>query len=168
MVWRLDRPGRALKDLIARAEALRIQGVGLKSLKEAIDTDSVCSGAAFVRTQQVFGYLSIQPATYVACTAAYYVDAYLEAAGIAEDRRGPLFRSCKPGRRDALQDRAMSRLSALKMIKRRARKAGLPAEICANPTSPTQRELCRFSLFSTTQVIELLESCTPNSPQYCL
>ena len=38
----------------------------------------------------------------------------------------------------------------------------------ANPTSPTQREFCRFSLFSTTQVIELLESCTPNSPQYRL
>ena len=37
-----------------------------------------------------------------------------------------------------------------------------------NPTSPTQREFCRFSLFSTTQVIELLESCTPNSPQYRL
>ena len=38
----------------------------------------------------------------------------------------------------------------------------------ANPTSPTQRELCRFSLFATTQVIELLNLCTPNSPQYCL
>ena len=38
----------------------------------------------------------------------------------------------------------------------------------AIPTSPTQRELCRFSLSSTTQVIELLESCTPNSPQYRL
>ena len=36
------------------------------------------------------------------------------------------------------------------------------------PTSPTQRELCRFSLFSTTQVIELLNLCTPNSPQYGL
>ena len=65
-------------------------------------------------------------------TAQAYVDAYLTAAGIGEDRRGPLFRSCEPGRRDALQDRAMSRLSALKMIKRRARKAGLPAEICAH------------------------------------
>ena len=30
-----------------------------------------------------------------------YVDAYLTAAGIGEDRRGPLFRSCEPGRRDA-------------------------------------------------------------------
>ena len=40
VVWRLDRLGRSLKDLIARAEALRTQGVGLRSLKEAIDTDS--------------------------------------------------------------------------------------------------------------------------------
>ena len=65
-------------------------------------------------------------------TAQAYVHAYLEATGIGEDhRRGPLFRSCEPGRRDALQDRAMSRLSALKMIKRRARKAD-PAEICAH------------------------------------
>ena len=60
------------------------------------------------------------------------VDAYLEAARIGEDRRGPLFRSCEPGRRDALQERGMSRVGAFKMIKRRARKAGLPAEICAH------------------------------------
>ena len=40
VVWRLDRLGRSLKYLIARAEALRIQGVGLQSLKEAIDSDS--------------------------------------------------------------------------------------------------------------------------------
>ena len=64
--------------------------------------------------------------------AQEYVDAYLEASRIGEDRRRPLFRSCEPGRRDALQEKAMSRVSALKMIKRRARKAGLPAEICAH------------------------------------
>ena len=40
VIWRLDRPGRSLKDLIARPEALRNRGVGLKSLKESIDTDS--------------------------------------------------------------------------------------------------------------------------------
>ena len=34
--------------------------------------------------------------------------------------------------RRAAQNRAMSRLSALKMIKRRAQRAGLPAEICAH------------------------------------
>ena len=40
VVWWLDRLGCSLKDLIARADKLGSQGVGLRSLKEAIDTDS--------------------------------------------------------------------------------------------------------------------------------
>jgi len=40
VVWRLDRLGRSLKDLIERAEALKARGVGLKSLQENIDTTS--------------------------------------------------------------------------------------------------------------------------------
>ena len=84
---------------------------------------------SFFRLHEKGGRYNVVPAHH---TAQAYVDAYLEAASIGEDRRGPLFRSCEPGRRDALQDRAMSRLSALKMIKRRARKVGLPAEICAH------------------------------------
>jgi DNA invertase Pin-like site-specific DNA recombinase len=40
VVWRLDRLGRSLKDLIARAEELEQRGAGLKSLHEAIDTNS--------------------------------------------------------------------------------------------------------------------------------
>lgn len=40
VVWRMDRIGRSLKDLIARAEELKEMGVGLKSLQEAIDTTS--------------------------------------------------------------------------------------------------------------------------------
>lgn len=40
VVWRLDRLGRSLKDLIVRAEELNERGVGLKSLQEAIDTTS--------------------------------------------------------------------------------------------------------------------------------
>lgn len=51
VVWRL---GRSLKDLIARAEALRRQGVGLKSLKEAIDTDSSAGRLVF----HIFGALA--------------------------------------------------------------------------------------------------------------
>ena len=43
VVWRLDRLGRSLKDLIALAEGLDKRGVGLKSLKEALDTTS-CGG----------------------------------------------------------------------------------------------------------------------------
>ena len=66
-------------------------------------------------------------------SAQEYVDAYLEAAELGEDRKGPLFRSCEVGRQDRLEDRAMSRATALRMIKRRARRqAGLPAEICAH------------------------------------
>lgn len=40
VVWRLDRLGRSLKDLIARAEAIEQRGAGLRSLQESIDTDS--------------------------------------------------------------------------------------------------------------------------------
>jgi DNA invertase Pin-like site-specific DNA recombinase len=40
IVWRLDRLGRSLKDLIAFAERLEQRKVGLKSLKEALDTTS--------------------------------------------------------------------------------------------------------------------------------
>ena len=54
MVWRLDRLGRSLKVLIARAEELRSEGVGLKSLKEAIDTDSPTGQLVF----HIFGALA--------------------------------------------------------------------------------------------------------------
>ena len=40
VVWRLDRLGRSLKDLIAFAERLEQRKVGLRSLKEALDTTS--------------------------------------------------------------------------------------------------------------------------------
>ena len=84
---------------------------------------------SFFRFHEKGGRYNVVPAHH---TAQEYVDAYLEAARIGEDRRGPLFRSCEPGRRDALQERGMSRVGAFKMIKRRAQKAGLPAEICAH------------------------------------
>ena len=54
VVWRLDRLGRSLKDLIAQAEQLRSRGVGLKSLKEAIDTDSPTGQLVF----HIFGALA--------------------------------------------------------------------------------------------------------------
>ena len=40
VVWRLDRLGRSLKDIIACAEELKETGAGLKSLQESIDTTS--------------------------------------------------------------------------------------------------------------------------------
>ncbi|WP_083583269.1 recombinase family protein [Phormidesmis priestleyi] len=38
VVWRLDRLGRSLKDLIALVEALETRQIGLRSLQENIDT----------------------------------------------------------------------------------------------------------------------------------
>ncbi len=59
-----------------------------------------------------------------------YVDEYIDAAGIGDDKQEPLFRSSGQGRRqDVLLCRAMTRQTALKMIKRRVRYAGLPHEI---------------------------------------
>src|ERR1700722_8173330 len=38
VVWRLDRLGRSLKNLIAIVDDLRDRGVGFRSLSESIDT----------------------------------------------------------------------------------------------------------------------------------
>jgi site-specific recombinase XerD len=57
-----------------------------------------------------------------------YLDAYIAAAGIAEDRKGPLFRTID--RRRRLTDRPLSDRDARYMVKRRARAAGLPEAIC--------------------------------------
>ena len=84
---------------------------------------------SFFRLHEKGGRYNVVPAHHL---AQEYVDAYLEAAELVEDRKGPLFRSCPAGRQDRLEDRAMSRATAHRMIKRRARKAGLPAEICAH------------------------------------
>jgi DNA invertase Pin-like site-specific DNA recombinase len=41
VIWRLDRLGRSLKDLIRLVEQLDAAGVGLRSLQESIDTVSI-------------------------------------------------------------------------------------------------------------------------------
>ena len=84
---------------------------------------------SFFRLHEKGGQYNVVPAHH---TAQEYVDAYLEASGIAEDRRGPLFRRTGPGPRDALLKEGLTRHGAFAMIKRRARKVGLPAEICAH------------------------------------
>ncbi len=60
--------------------------------------------------------------------AADYADVYLAAAGIADDRKGPLFRSAD-GKTGTLTDRPMHRNDAWRMIKRRAKAAGLSEAI---------------------------------------
>jgi DNA invertase Pin-like site-specific DNA recombinase len=54
VVWRLDRLGRSLKDLITLVEKLEKRGVALKSLQENIDTGSSCGKLVF----HLFGALA--------------------------------------------------------------------------------------------------------------
>jgi integrase/recombinase XerD len=62
--------------------------------------------------------------------AEKYVDAYLDAAGIAGQKKTPLFRSLDTHRK--LTDRPMDRNDALRMIKRRAKAIGLSEDTCCH------------------------------------
>lgn len=64
-------------------------------------------------------------------TAEKYLDEYIEAAGIAEEKNKPLFRTTR-GRSRELTPRPMSRFDAFKMIKRRAEGAGISSEIACH------------------------------------
>ena len=57
-----------------------------------------------------------------------YLDAYLFAAKIEDDKKTPLFQSVT--RHGLLSGRQMSRNDALRMVKRRAKVAGLPESTC--------------------------------------
>ena len=59
--------------------------------------------------------------------AEAYMGAYLDAAGITEKKRSPLFRSVD--RRKRLTAQPMARTDVLRMIKRRAKAVGLPPTI---------------------------------------
>lgn len=61
---------------------------------------------------------------------ATYVDAWIEAAGIAGDKRGPLFRAIRKGNK--LTENPMAREDVLAMIKRRAAGAALPYSTCCH------------------------------------
>jgi len=54
VVWRLDRLGRSLKNLIEVVGQLEERGIGLRSLQEAIDTSSSTGRLVF----QIFGALA--------------------------------------------------------------------------------------------------------------
>jgi site-specific recombinase XerD len=57
-----------------------------------------------------------------------YLEAYIVGAGIAKDRKGPLFRTSK-GRGGELADRPMLQSDVWRMIRRRALAAGIETEI---------------------------------------
>lgn len=59
-----------------------------------------------------------------------YLDAYIDAAGIGEDKRGPLFRTL--GRDRQLTRNRMAREDVLRMVYRRAKAAGLDVHACCH------------------------------------
>jgi hypothetical protein len=63
--------------------------------------------------------------------AEAYLDAYLEAARIAGDRKGPLFRSANRSS-GKLTEKPLRRNNALDTIKRRAIAAGLSPRVCCH------------------------------------
>ena len=63
--------------------------------------------------------------------AEAYLDAYLEASGIADQRLSPLFRSTR-GQSRRLTLNRMTRRDVLRMIKRRCRRIGLSHRICCH------------------------------------
>jgi integrase/recombinase XerD len=64
-------------------------------------------------------------------TAEQYLDEYIAAAGISDEKNRPLFRTTR-GRIRELTTRAMSRFDAFKMIRRRAEDAGISSEIACH------------------------------------
>jgi integrase/recombinase XerD len=62
--------------------------------------------------------------------AEAYMDAYLTAVGIADQKKEPLFRSVD--KRRHLTENPMTRTDVLRMIKRRALAAGLPSSTCCH------------------------------------
>jgi integrase/recombinase XerD len=63
--------------------------------------------------------------------AESYLDAYIAAAGLAGDPKGPLFRSAH-GKTGDLTETPLRRNNALDMIKRRATAAGLSPRVCCH------------------------------------
>jgi len=62
--------------------------------------------------------------------AEAYMDAYLATAGIADEKKGPLFRSVDKHRK--LTMNPMTRTDVLRMIKRRSIAAALPSSTCCH------------------------------------
>jgi integrase/recombinase XerD len=60
-----------------------------------------------------------------------YLDAYLHAAGISDAKKSPLFRSAD-WHGGALTESAMHRVDVWRMIRRRAKGAGIDAEMCCH------------------------------------
>jgi integrase/recombinase XerD len=103
--------------------------------------------------------------------AEEYLDAYIEAAGIGDQARGPLWRKGLK-RTGTLQDKAMTRFDVFHMVRRRALAAGISEEICCHTFRATgitvfrknggtiedARQIAGHSSARTTQLYDRSES----------
>jgi integrase/recombinase XerD len=64
-----------------------------------------------------------------------YIDAYIQSAGIGDQKKGPLFRSVDKHRK--LTCNPMHRNDVLRMIKRRSAAAALPSSTCCHTPTRT-------------------------------
>lgn len=81
----------------------------------------------WLRLHEKGGKLHLVPAHH---TAEEYLDSYIEATGIGDEKKVPLFRTLDERR--LLTDRRISRHDVVRMVKRRARAAGIPDNICCH------------------------------------
>jgi site-specific recombinase XerD len=79
----------------------------------------------WLRLQEKGGKQHEMPAHH---TLEEYLDAYIQAAAIADERKGPLFRSC-PRTSKTFTRNGLSTADVWRMIQRRARKAGIATRI---------------------------------------
>ena len=85
---------------------------------------------SYFRLHEKGGKFLIVPAHHV---VQAYMAEYVSRAGLAGHPKSPLFRSAGPWRGiDQLTSRPLGSVNALGMIKRRAKAAGLPPQICAH------------------------------------
>jgi integrase len=81
----------------------------------------------WIRLQEKGGKRHEVPAHH---NAELYLDAYLDGAGIREEKKSPIFRSVD--KRRILTANPMTRTDVLRMVKRRALEAGLPSSTCCH------------------------------------
>ena len=103
---------------VSAALAMRVQDYYTQGLR------------SYFRLHEKGGKYLVVPAHH---TAQAYMEEYVARAELGADPNGPLFRSAGVLRgSDQLRRRPLLRRNARAMIKRRARAAGLPAQICAH------------------------------------
>jgi site-specific recombinase XerD len=91
-----------------------------------------------------------------------YLHAYVEAAGIADQKKTPLFRSVA-GKTQKLTDRPMDPNDALRMIKRRAKAIGLSEAVCNHTFRATGITAFRANGGSLEQAHEIANHVSPKT-----